>query len=201
MKIVSIILFLALGYNLGAQLLIEHQEIGKEPSYFISFDRDTIYGEVSYGKKLFGGLLNKICFTRSDGSEFVLRANESNGFSLNGQQYESKLIDDYYFFLRPAVKGKPSLYYLEHNYVERNDNSSQMIRLHSSYGRMITNYVEMNGRMHKVYRKRFKKQAEDLFSSYPEVLEMVNNDKLDFFDLEEIITYCNKMNEGLISPN
>lgn len=199
MRTVLILVLLCSSMSLSAQLLVERQEIPKEPSYFISFDNDTVYGEIRYAKRIFGGILNKIIYTDTEGYDYKLRANESNGFSLNGQNYESKIIDDFYYFLRPAVSGKPALYYLEHNYVKRESVSTEMIRAQGSHGRIIKSYVEMNGRMHKIYRKRFKKQGIALFSSYPEVVEKIFEDELGFFDLEEIVTYCNMMNEGLIT--
>ncbi|NNC82790.1 MAG: hypothetical protein HKN79_04370 [Flavobacteriales bacterium] len=198
MRILLLTIILSFGLSGHAQLLIAHQPIEQEPSYFISFDNDTIYGEVEYGKKLFGGLLNKIIFTDDQGNIFKLRANESNGFSINGQHYRSKVIDDFYYFLRPAVSGSPALYYLEHNYVKRESLPNQMIRMHGSYGRVIKSYVEMNGRMHKVYRKRFRKQAIGLFSAYPAVADRIFEGELDFYDLEEIITYCNLINDGVV---
>ncbi len=186
-------------HNASAQLLIERQEIEKEPSYFISFDNDTIYGNIEYGKRLFGGLLTKIIYIDTEGFRHKLRANESNGFSLNGQHYESKLIDNFFYYLRPAVSGKPALYYLEHNYMKRENPSLQMVRAQGSYGRIITSYLEVNGKLKKIYRKRFKKQAISLFAAYPEVIEKVLKDELDYSDLEEIVTYCQMINEGLIT--
>lgn len=199
MRTILTIAIIGICMGAQAQLLVEHQEMPTEPSYFVSFDNDTIYGDIEYGKRLFGGLLTKIIYVAPDGARYKLRANESNGFSLNGQNYVSKMIDDFFYYMRPAVNGTPALYYLENNYVKRDDPSLEMIRAHSSHGRVIKSYVEVNGKMHKVYRKRFKKQAVNLFAAYPEVVDKVFEDELGYFDLEEIVTYCNLINDGLIS--
>ena len=180
-----------------AQLLgVDDTGLDKD-SYFISFDNDTVYGDVQYANSLFSNRLRKIYFIDMDGYKYTLRAKHSNGFLMNGKFYMSKMVDEMYYFLRPAVSGTPALFVLEKNYIKRERNSLAMLRADESETKVIDQYIETKGKMHKLYEKRFKKQAPRLFESFPEVVEMITLEEFTYKDLEEIVYFCNYSNDGL----
>ncbi len=188
---------MTLGMSSMAQLLGVDDHFIDQSSYFISFDKDTIYGEVQYPKTLFSNRLRKIHFIDLDGYKYKLMAKHSNGFMMNGTFYMSKVVDEMYYFLRPAVSGAPALFVLEKNSVGRERHSLAMLRVDESESKVIDRFLENNGKMHKLYERRFKKQAPQLFESYPEVVEMITLDEFTFDDIEEIVLFCNYSDDGL----
>lgn len=182
--------------SMGQLMGVEDDFFDKE-SYFISFDNDTIYGDVQYANSLFSNRLRKIYFIDMDGYKYTLRAKHSNGFMMNGKFYMSKMVDEMYYFLRPAVSGAPALFVLEKNYVKRELHSLAMLRADETETKVIDHYIETKGKMYKLYKKRFKKQAPRLFEAFPEVIEMITLEEFTYEDIEEIIYFCNYSNDGL----
>jgi hypothetical protein len=179
------------GIGMFAQLDISHAMVKNYDGYVLLPDGEREYGEVHYAKKLFGGKLNKIIFIDKQGYQTKFRASQLMGFGVNGQDYVSKDIDDVPFFLRQVVQGEFSLYFMEYNYVRRHLLPRDVQSTHGSKGRTISMYVEKNGHMHRMFKNSFKKQSDRLFGSKTLVKQRIDNQTLDFFDMEKIIKLCN----------
>jgi transposase-like protein len=197
MKSIVTLLVLVCWAQADAQLLGVRDLKENKESYFISFDNDTIHGEVEYAKPLLSNRLRKIYFIDSDDYRYTLRAKHSNGFMMDGTFYLAKMVDEMYYFLRPAVTGSPALFVLEKNYVKQERHSLAMMRAEERDVKVIDYFIESKGAMHKLYEKRFKKQAPRLFEAFPEVVEMIALEEFTFKDIEEIIYFCNYSNDGL----
>ena len=197
MRATVICLTLILCMSANAQIMGVTDSSLNWDSYFISFDNDTIYGDVHYAKSILSNRLRKIYFIDKDKYRYTLRAKHSNGFMMNGRFYMSKMVDEMYYFLRPAVTGSPALFVLEKNYIQKERNSMAMMRVDEADIEVIDHFIESKGKMHKLYKKRFKKQAPRLFESFPDVVDMISNDEFTYNDIEEIIFFCNYSNDGL----
>lgn len=197
MRSIVILCLLITSFHGEAQLLGVSAELVGKDSYFISFDNDTIYGDVQYAKSLFSNRLRKIYFIDGDGFRYTLRAKHANGFMMTGKFYVSRLVDEMYYFLRPAITGKPALYVLEKNYMRRERNSLAMMRADEKGSKVIDQYIETNGKLHKLYARRFKKQAPRLFEDYPVVIDMIQSGEYSYSDIEEIVLFCNYSEDGL----
>jgi len=197
MRTTIILLTLILSISSMGQLMGVEDRPFDKGSYFISIDMDTIYGEVQYAKSIFSNRLRKIYFIDMDGYKYTLRAKHSSGFMMNGRYYESKMVDEMYYFLYHAVPGAPALFVLEKNYVKKERHSLAMQRVDEGDIHVIDHFIETKGKMHKLYEKRFKKQAPRLFESFPDVVEMISQDEFTYADIEEIVFFCNYSNDGL----
>ena len=197
MRTTVIICMLIGSFQGEAQLLGVSEEEVSDESYFISFDSDTIYGDVQYANSLFSNRMRKIYFIDADEYRYTLHAKLSNGFMMNGKFYMSKMVDEMYYFLRPAVTGSPALYVQEKNYEKRERNSLAMMRADDKESKVIDHYIERGGKLHRLYPRRFKKQAPRLFEAYPEVVEMIQAEEFTFSDIEEIVFFCNYSKDGV----
>lgn len=197
MRQLLVLLLLTVCIRGTAQLLGAEDPVLDQESYFISYEQDTIYGEVRYARGLLNNGIKKIYFIDMDGVKHTLRAKQSSGFMLNGKSYTSKVIDEIHYFLRPAVTGTPALFVLEKSYAKKEINSLAMLRTQNVEMKVLDQYIELQGNVHKLYERRFQKQAPRLFASYPDVVEKIQSGEYTFADIEEIVEWCNYRNDGV----
>ena len=188
-----------LGLSVAAIAQLEVRKSMYQPGtdYVITRLNDTLPGTVSYGKKVFGGMLNKIQFVNQEtGAKVKFRANELTGFEKDGQSYTTKKYEGFSYFFREAITGGyVNLYYLEYAYQKgETPNLSPMNEVRGSNGKMIFPYLEKNGELHRVYRGTFSKQAGSFFRDKEATLNKVNSKEWTFEDIEEIVVDYNKDN-------
>ena len=176
------------GASLQAQWNIDHAQADDYTSYVVTAEQDTLYGEVKYGKRMFGGLLNKIRFQDESSGWTAYKANEISGFGMNGQNYRSMKVDGYMYFMREVFVGNTALHYREHNYVDRSRLGSDISRLQGSHGRMIQVYVTHSGKTERIYKASFKSQMAKIFKNKKEVLQAIDENDWKLPDIEHVFS-------------
>jgi len=174
--------------SLHAQWNIEHEKATDFGSYIVNVEKDTLHGDMKYGKVIFGGLLNKVRF-KEDGERWkAYKANEISGFSMNGQNYRSMKVNGYSYFMREVFNGDIELHYLEHNYVDRSNLGNEISRLQGSHGRTLQVYVTHDGYTERIYRSSFRDQMGRIFRNRREVLEAIDQNNWKIQDIEQIFS-------------
>jgi hypothetical protein len=189
-------LFIGAGMSLSAQWNVNHATASDFPSYMVTTEMDTLQGDIKYGKRMFGGLLNKIRFQSPGEGWKSYKATDIVGFSINGQNYRAMKVEGYMYFMREVFIGNTALHYREHNYVDRSNLGEEISQLHGSYGRMIQVYVTHSGKTERIYRASFRDQMGKIFKYEGEVLSAIDENHWVLQDIEQVFSLVNDRKTG-----
>lgn len=170
-----------LSFLLGSAAVVAQKSVEYFKGYVVTSVGDTLKGEIRVNNKSQIEAFDKVTYQNGPTDKRSFRANKAKSYSVNGDFYVSKKVEDKFVFLKQLSGGAVTLYEHKTEQFVMND-----IRVYTDY------YMQKgDGELIQIKESKYRKQLAEIMSDNPALIKDIQNKKYNFDKLVDIFEKYN----------